>query len=383
MPVYNRAKLSFDYGKGAYLYNKNGAYLDFCSGIAVTAFGHSHPYLVQALTDQAQKLWHCSNLFEIPLQQKLADKLINFSFADSVFFTNSGVEAIECGFKLIRKYFDDQGAPHRYRIISCINSFHGRTLAAISAGGQDKYKQGYAPYVDGFDHVPFGDSDALAQAITPETAAILIEPIQGEGGMAAASESYLKTLREIANQHNLLLFFDEIQCGVGRTGRFFAFEWANIKPDLVAIAKGIGSGFPLGACLATQKIATAFQPGNHGTTFGGNPLAMAVGNAVMDLITANGFLENIQEKSKILFIKLDRLKNKYPHIIMDIKGKGLMLGLKLHVSNTDFVNTLRDNHLLTVTAGDNVVRLLPPLIINDTEIDEAIAIIDATCQQWH
>jgi acetylornithine/N-succinyldiaminopimelate aminotransferase len=386
MNTYARSELAFERGEGAWLIAVDGRrFLDFASGIAVTALGHCHPHLVKALEEQAHKIWHSSNLYRVPGQEKLAERLVAASFAQrtggQVFFGNSGVEAIECGLKLVRKYHDDFGDPARYRVIACEGSFHGRTLAGLAAAGNEKYLKGYAPTVEGFDHVPFGNLNELRAKIGPETAAILVEPVQGEGGMRAGSVEYLKGLRAVCDEFGLLLFFDEVQCGMGRTGKLFAHEWAGVTPDIVATAKGIGGGFPLGACLATGKVAAAFGPGAHGTTFGGNPLAMAVGNAVLDVILAPGFLAGVAKKGERLAKGVAQLVDKHQDVFVDFRGKGLMLGLKCVGSNTEMVERLRRCGLLTVGAGDNVVRLLPPLIITDSEIDQALDMIDRAAQE--
>jgi acetylornithine/N-succinyldiaminopimelate aminotransferase len=383
MPTYQRAEIAFERGEGAYLFAADGRrYLDFASGVAVTALGHSHPHLVAALTDQAKKVWHLSNLYTIPGQQRLAERLVAASFADSVFFCNSGAEAIECGLKLTRKYHDETGAPARYRVITIEGAFHGRTLATIAAGGQEKHLKGFAPVVDGFDKVAFGNMNELRAAITGETAAILIEPVQGEGGMRPAPAEYLQALRNVADEYGLLLYFDEVQCGMGRTGKLFAHEWAGVEPDIVATAKGIGGGFPMGACLAKEKVAKTLTPGSHGSTFGGGPLAMAVGNAVLDVLLADGFLVNVERMGRMLRQRAEALVKRHPNVLVDVRGAGLMLGLKCAVPNTEMMNKLRDAGLLTVGAGDNVVRLLPPLIIDQTHIEEALAILDKVCGAW-
>ena len=382
MNTYARSQLAFERGEGAYLITAEGRrYLDFASGIAVTALGHSHPHLVKTLSEQAAKLWHVSNLYRIPDQERLAERLVAASFADQVFFGNSGAEAIECGLKLIRKWQDDFGDGKRYRVIACEGSFHGRTLATLAAAGNEKYLKGYAPYVEGFDHVPFGNLNELRQKIGAETAAILVEPVQGEGGMRAGSVEYLQGLRQVCDEYGLLLMFDEVQCGMGRTGKLFAHEWAGITPDIVATAKGIGAGFPMGACLATNRVAAAFGPGNHGTTFGGNPLAMAVGNAVLDIMLAPGFLGQVAKTGEHLTVKLDQLVRQYPAIYSERRGKGLIQGLKCQVTNTELVEKLRDLGLLTVGASDNVLRLLPPLIITESEIDAAVRLLAAAASE--
>jgi acetylornithine/N-succinyldiaminopimelate aminotransferase len=383
MPTYQRAEIAFERGEGAYLFATDGRrYLDFASGIAVTGLGHSHPHLVAALTEQAKKVWHLSNLYQIPGQQRLAERLVSASFADSVFFCNSGAEAIECGLKMTRKYHDGNGTPERYRVITVEGAFHGRTLATIAAGGQEKHLKGFDPIVDGFDKVAFGNMNELRAAITGETAAILIEPVQGEGGMRPASAEYLRALRSVADEFGLLLFCDEVQSGMGRTGKLFAHEWAGIEPDIVATAKGIGGGFPMGACLAKEKVANALVAGSHGSTFGGGPLAVACGNAVLDILLADGFLANVERMGRLLRARLEALVKRHPAILVDVRGMGLMLGLKCAVPNTDMVNRLREAGLLTVGAGDNAVRVLPPLIVEESHVEEALAILDKVCAAW-
>lgn len=376
MPTYARIDIMFDHGEGPYLFATNGErYLDFAAGIAVCSLGHSHPALVKALTDQAQKLWHVSNLYRIPGQERAAELLVANTFADTVFFSNSGAEAIECGIKMIRRYHSDQGHPEKFRVITVEGGFHGRTLATIAAGRQEKHLAGFAPMVDGFDQVPFGNLNELRNAISPETAGILVEPIQGEGGIRAADLDYLRQLRATADEFGLLLMFDEVQTGVGRTGKLFAHEHAGVTPDVMAAAKGLGGGFPIGACLATEKAATAMSAGSHGSTFGGNPLAVAVAEAVLTTILADGFLDRIKPISDHLWDGLLTLQKRHPTVIHDVRGAGLMLGIK--VSDVPgMVATLRDHHMLTVPAGDSVVRLLPPLIIDKSHADEALAAID-------
>ena len=377
LPTYARAPVAFERGEGAWAITADGQrYLDFGAGIAVNALGHAHPHLVKALTEQAQRIWHTSNLYSMPDGEKLARRLCEATFAERVFFTNSGAEANECAIKMARKYHAAQGHPERYRIVTFEGAFHGRTLATIAAGGQQKYIDGFGPKVDGFDQVPFDDEKALRAAITPETAALMIEPIQGEGGLRSVPMRFLKLLRELCDEHGLLLIFDEIQTGVGRTGKFFAYEHNGVAPDIMAIAKGIGGGFPMGACLATEAAAAGMVLGTHGTTFGGNPLAMAVGNAVLDVILEPGFIERVAQVSLRLKQSLAELKDKHPDVIEEIRGQGLMLGLKLRTPNTDFVAEARAVGLLVVAAGDNVVRLLPPLIIGDAEVSEALARLD-------
>jgi acetylornithine/N-succinyldiaminopimelate aminotransferase len=378
LPTYARADLAFERGQGSYLFTADGQrYLDFGSGIAVNALGHSHPHLVATLKDQADKLWHVSNLFRIPGQERLAERLVASTFADTVFFTNSGAEALECAIKMTRKFQSHEGRPERFRIVTFEGAFHGRTLATIAAGGQAKYLEGFGPKVEGFDQVPFSDLAATKAAIGPETAGILIEPIQGEGGVRVASHEFLRAVRALCDEQGLLLVFDEVQCGVGRTGKLFAHEWAGVTPDVMAVAKGIGGGFPMGACLATERAAAGMTAGTHGSTFGGNPLAMAMGNAVLDVVTAPGFLESVQTTALRLKQQLAMLKDEYPGVIEEIRGEGLLLGLKCRVPNTDMVVALRDRHMLAIGAGDNVVRILPPLIAGEAEIGEAVAAIGA------
>ncbi|HYC05360.1 MAG TPA: aspartate aminotransferase family protein [Azospirillaceae bacterium] len=383
MPTYARIDVVFERGEGSYLYDTTGRrFLDFTSGIAVNALGHAHPYLVRRLGEQAAKLWHTSNLFRVAGQESLAERLVEHSFADTVFFTNSGVEAWECGVKLVRKYQYETGHPERHRIISVGGAFHGRTMTAIAASGQEKMVKGFGPLIDAFDQVAFGNMNELRAAIGPNTAAVMVEPILGEGGIREADVDYLQELRRVCDEFGLLLFLDEIQTGVGRTGKLFAHEWAGITPDVMCIAKGIGGGFPLGACLATEKAAVGMTAGTHGTTFGGNPLATAVGNAVLDVILAPGFLEGVQETGASLKAGLDDLVARHPSVLAEARGRGLMLGLKCVVPVADMVTRLRDNGMLVVSAADNVIRILPPLTIGGTEIAEALAILDKTCREF-
>ena len=379
--TYDRFDIAFERGEGAWLHASDGRrFLDFGGGVAVTALGHCHPHLVEALTSQAQQLWHCSNLYRIPEQERLAERLAQLTFADAAFFCNSGAEAIECGLKLTRKYQQVVvGASERYRVITFAGAFHGRTLATIAAGGSEKYLEGFAPAMDGFDHLPFGDLEAVRAAIGPNTAGILVEPIQGEGGIRAASAAFLHGLRKLADAHGLVLFFDEVQCGIGRTGRLFAHEWAGVTPDVMAIAKGLGGGFPLGACLATARIAAAFAPGSHGSTFGGNPLATAVGNAVLDVVADDAFLARVRTTGTILHDGLSALAARFPGVIAEVRGSGLMLGMRCVIPNRTLVAALIAGGLLSVPAGENVVRLLPPLTIGTAEVDEALRIIEQTC----
>ena len=380
LPTYARAQVAFDRGEGVRVFTPEGEeYLDFGAGVAVTSCGHAHPHLVKALTDQAQRIWHTSNLYQMPGQEMLAQRLTEATFADTVFFTNSGAEALECSIKMARKYHAAQGHPEKFRLITFEGAFHGRTLATIAAGGQAKYIEGFGPKVDGFDQVPFGDIEAVKAAITEATAGMLIEPIQGEGGIRPVPNEFLRALRSLCDEHGLLLLFDEVQCGIGRTGKLFAHEWAGVTPDIMAIAKGIGGGFPLGACLATENAAQGMTAGTHGSTFGGNPLATAVGNAVLDVVMAPGFLEGVQDRSLYLKQKLAALKDAHPTVIEDIRGFGLMMGIKCKVPNTELQAAAMDEHLLTIGAGDNVVRLLPPLVVADSDIDDAIGRLDRAC----
>ena len=377
LPTYAHADVAFERGDGVYLFDTEGRqYLDFASGIGVDALGHAHPKLVHALCEQAQKLWHCANLYRIPAQERLAERITSVSFADSVFFCNSGVEAIECGIKMTRRYHHENGAPERYRILTFEGAFHGRTLAAIAAGGQSKHLEGFGPPVDAFDQVPFKDINALKKAIRPETAAILVEPIQGEGGVRALDIENLKNLRNVADKFGLLLFLDEVQCGMGRTGKLFAHEWAGITPDILATAKGLGGGFPIGACLANERVASAMTVGSHGSTFGGNPLATTVANTVFDVLLAEGFLSHVQQMGSALLARLSKLVKVMPKAFTEVRGMGLMIGLQTIPPCREMVAAFRREGLLTVAAGDNVVRLLPPLIIEETHIDEAVSILE-------
>ena len=379
MPTYARSDITFDRGEGAYLYADDGRrYLDFSSGIAVTALGHSHPHLVEAIKAQAEKLWHVANLYQIPEQERLAERLVANSFADTVFFNNAGAEALECGIKLVRKYQHETGHPERYRMICCEGAFHGRTLATIAAGGQEKHLAGFGPPMDGFDHVPFGNLNEMRAAVTAETAGILIEPIQGESGIRPADDDYLRGLRAAADEFGLLLFYDEVQCGMGRTGKLFAHEWSGVTPDVLATAKALGGGFPVAACMATENAAQGMGVGSHGSTFGGNPLAMAVANAVLDVMLADGFLDNVVKMGEALARGLETVAAAHPNAIEEVRGSGLLRGIKLAGDSREMVSTLRDNGLLTVAAGDNVIRMLPPLIVEQAQIDEAMAIIDRT-----
>ncbi|MCG8558630.1 MAG: aspartate aminotransferase family protein [Hyphomicrobiales bacterium] len=382
LPTYARTDLVFEQGEGVYLTTTSGeTFLDFGAGIAVTALGHAHPALVAALTEQAGKLWHTSNLYRVAGQERLAEKLIAATFADKAFFANSGAEAVECAIKMARKYHSHNGAPERYRLITFDNAFHGRTLATIAAGGQPKLLDGFGPAVDGFDTLPLGDLEAVEGAIGEETAGILIEPLLGEGGVQAVPWQFLRDLRALCDVNGILLLLDEIQTGMGRTGKLFAHEWADMAPDIMAVAKGLGGGFPVGACLATDAAAAGMTAGSHGSTFGGNPLAMAVANAVVDTILAPGFLEHVEAMALLFRQKLARLKDEHGDVIEEVRGEGLMLGLKTRPPNQDVVAALIEERMLTVPAGDNVVRLLPPLIVTDAEIDDACDRISAACRR--
>ncbi len=382
MPTYGDRTLAIERGEGVYLFDSQGRrYLDFAAGIAVCILGHAHPHLVKALQDQAAKLWHCSNLFRIPGQERAGERLVAGTFADTVFFANSGAEAIECGLKMVRKYHDTTGNPERYRVITVEGAFHGRTLATISAGRQAKVIQGFEPLVEGFDQVPFGNLNALKGAITAETGAILVEPVQGESGIKPMDADYLRAVRQVCDEFGLLMMVDEIQSGMGRTGRLFAHEWAGVRPDIAAVAKGLGGGFPVGACLATEKAAAGMTAGSHGSTFGGNPLAMAAVNAVLDIVLEPDFLPRVERISAILREELEAVAGRHPGVIAGLRGTGLMLGLKSAVPNADLIAALQEEGLLTVPAGDNVVRLLPPLIIEESHVREATDMIDRACRK--
>ena len=383
---YNRKKISFKYGKGSYLYSTDGKkYLDFVSGIAVNALGHAHPKLVKTIRDQSKKLWHVSNAFQIPEGEKLAKKLCQKTFADYVMFQNSGAEATEASIKVARRYFYSIGKPNKNRILCIKNSFHGRTIASIFASGSKKMTEGFGPKVPGFDHIEFKNSKPrfpnLRNKIKKDTAAVMVETILGEGGVKPIPNTCLKYLRKICNEKKILLICDEVQSGISRSGDFFAFEESKIKPDITPIAKGIGGGFPIGAVLMNKKVAAGMTPGTHGSTFGGNPLAMAVGNAVMDIVSSKKFLNNVKKSSKYSFSKLNKLKEKYPNIIKEIRGRGLLIGVQLSTDQTKFIKKLMDNRLLTIRAAENVVRILPPLNVKRQEINIALKIIDKVCSE--
>jgi len=383
LPTYNRADVAFVRGEGAYLFAEDGRrYLDFGAGVAVNAFGHANPKLIAALSEQANRLWHTSNLYRVPGQETLSKRLVDNTFADTVFFTNSGAEACECAFKMARRFHFVSGHPERFRIITFKGAFHGRTMAGIAAGGQEKYLEGFGPKVDGFDQVPPNDLKTLEAAITPATAALMIEPIQGEGGLTPILPEFLRALRRICDERGLLLIFDEIQCGVGRTGKLFAYEWLGVEPDIMCVAKGIGGGFPLGACLATAEAAKGMTAGTHGSTYGGNPLGMAVGNAALDLVLAPGFLAHVESVGNYLRQQLAGLIAEHPAVFEELRGQGLMLGLKLRVPNTDFVTAARKQGLLIVGAGENVVRLLPPLIVTEEQVRDAVKLLSTAAAEF-
>lgn len=380
LPVFARADVAFERGEGPWLIATNGdRYLDFTSGVAVNALGHAHPHLVAAVQAQAAKLWHVSNLFTIPEGERLATRLCDASFADVAFFCNSGAEAMEAAIKMARKFQAVNGKPERYRLITFEGAFHGRTLATLAAGGQQKYLEGFGPRVEGFDQVPLGDLDAVKKAIGPETAGIIIEPWQGEGGVRAADPTFFRALRQLCDDNKLVLVFDEVQTGMGRTGTLFAYEKTGVEPDIMALAKALGGGFPMGACLATVAAAAGMTPGTHGSTFGGNLLAAAAGNATLDVMLAPGFFDHVQRASLVLKQKLASIVDRYPDVVDEVRGDGLLIGLKAVVPAGDLVGALRDEKLLTVGAGENVVRLLPPLIVTEAEIEDAVSRVERVC----
>ena len=380
---YNRKKISFTKGKGSYLFSTNGKkYLDFIQGIAVNSLGHAHPKLIKTLNNQSKKLWHISNAFIIPEGEELAKKIAKKTFADFVIFQNSGAEATETAIKVARRYFYSIGKPNKNRVICIKNSFHGRTLAAIYASGSKKMTEGFGPKVSGFDHFKFGDHKALKKLITKNTAAVMVETIMGEGGIKVIPDWCLKGLRKLCNKKNVLLILDEVQCGIGRTGDFFAFEKSKVKPDIVPIAKGIGGGFPIGAVLMSKKVSAGMTPGTHGSTFGGNPLAMKIGTTVLDIITKKSFLKNVKRNSQYFLKELNKIKEKYPNIIKEIRGRGFLIGLQLYNDQTDFIKKLMDNKLLTIRAAENVVRILPPLNVKKSEIDQALNILTKVCSRY-
>jgi acetylornithine/N-succinyldiaminopimelate aminotransferase len=383
LPVYRRSDITMVRGEGVYLYADTGKeYLDFAAGIAVNSLGHSHPKLVEALKEQAEKLWHCSNLYFTDGLIKLADRLIDHSCADKVFFCCTGLEAVECGIKMTRRYHYIKGNPQKNRIITMEGGFHGRSLATIFAGGNKAIQEGFEPRVDGFEQVAFNDIEVIKEAITEETAGVLIEPIQGEGGVRVADKAYLHALRDLCHAHDILLFFDEIQCGMGRSGALFIHEQMDVKPDIISIAKGIGSGFPLGACLANDKAASGMTPGSHGSTYGSNPLAMAVGNAVLDIMLEEGFISHVVRMGALLKQQLTKLSSQHPSLVKEVRGEGLILGLVLEVDNYAFCEALRHAGLLTAAATNNTIRIVPPLIIQEKHVEKAVSIINEVCEQW-
>ena len=385
MPTYGRWDVAVDRGEGCYLYATDGRkFLDFTSGIAVTSLGHCHPHLIKAVTEQAQKLWHSSNLFQIPGQQRLAERLTANSFADTVFFNNSGAEAVELSIKVARKYQSETGHPERYRVIGCHGSFHGRSFATLAAAGAEGYLKGFGPPMDGIDHVAFNNLNEMRAAVSDQTAAILVEPVQGEGGVRAPSADYLRGLRAICDEYGLVLVYDEVQCGMGRTGKLFAHEWAGVAPDVMAVAKALGNGFPIGACLATEKAAIGMVAGSHGSTFGGNPMAVACGNAVLDVMLEPSFFERTQRLARLLQNKLEALIGAYPKLFAELRGSGHLLGIRCQPALTagDFVAKLRAEGLLCLTAGDNVLRILPPLVAGEREIEEGLGILHKVAKEW-
>ncbi len=379
---YNRRKIAFKRGKGSFLYATNGKkYLDFVQGIAVNSLGHANPYLIRAINKQAKKVWHVSNAFIIPEGERLAKRLTQKTFADKVIFQNSGTEATEAAIKIARRYFYLKGKPNKNRVLCIKNSFHGRTIAAIFASGSKKMIEGFGPKAGGFDHFRFGDNKSLKKAINNKTAAIMVETVMGERGIKVIPDWWLRELRKICNKKKILLILDEVQCGIGRSGNFFAFENSRVKPDIVPIAKGIGGGFPIGAVLMTKKVASSMTPGSHGSTFGGNPLAMSVGNAVLDQIFKKGFLKNLKKISKYFHAELNKIRNAHPKLIKEVRGVGLLIGLQLCKDQKKFIQKLENNKLLTIRAGENVVRILPPLNVKKSEIDFALKIIRKVCKE--
>ncbi len=376
MPTYNRADLAFERGQGAWLFATDGRrFLDFGAGIATSSIGHGHPHLVQAIAEQAARVMHTSNLYRVPEAERLAARFVEATFADSVFFCNSGAEANEGLVKMIRRSMHESGRPERYRVVCFDGAFHGRTLAMLAATGNKKYLAGFGPEVDGFDHVPFNNMNALRDAIGPETAGVLLEPVQGEGGIRPASLQYLRDVRAMCDEYGLVMGLDEVQCGMGRTGKLFAHEWAGIEPDVMSIAKGIAGGFPMGAVLAKEHVAKVLVPGTHGTTFGGNPLACAAANAVLDVVLAPGFLAEVDRKARRLWFALEGVVREYPSVLLDVRGAGLILGLKAAGPNGELQSAFMAEGLLTVAAGDNVVRLVPPLVLTDADVDTAVEMI--------
>jgi acetylornithine/N-succinyldiaminopimelate aminotransferase len=383
MPTYGRWDVAVERGEGCWLWSTDGRkFLDLTSGIAVTSLGHCHPHVIEAITKQAGTLWHSSNLFRIPGQERLAQRLVENSFADTVFFNNSGAEAVELSIKVARKYQSETGHPEKYRVIGTGGSFHGRSFATLAAAGAQAYLKGFGPVMDGFDQVSFNNLNEMRAAVTPETAAILVEPVQGEGGVRAPSEDYLRGLRAICDEYGLLLVYDEVQCGMGRTGKLFAHQWAGVTPDIMAVAKALGNGLPIGACLATEKAAVGMVPGTHGSTFGGNPMSVAAGNAVLDVMLAPGFFDGVNKTAAKFRARLEEYTGSYPKLFDSVRGAGLLLGIKCVVPAGDVVTKLRSEGLLVLTAGDNVLRILPPLVIGDSEIDAALDIMHKVAREW-
>ena len=381
-PTYARYDVAFERGEGAWLFDADGRrYLDFATGIAVNALGHCHPKMVAAVKRQAERLWHVSNLYRIPEQERVAARLTENSFADAVFFCNSGAEAVEAGLKTVRRFHHEKGDSRRWRVVTMEGAFHGRTLAELAAGRQDKHLAGFGPPVDGFDQVPFADLEAMKRAVTDETAAILVEPVQGEGGVRPMPPGHLRALRGIADAAGALLFYDEVQTGMGRTGRLFAYQWDGVAPDVMAVAKGLAGGFPVGACLASATVAGAMTAGSHGSTFGGNPLAMAAAGAVLDVVLEDGFLDGARRIAGLLNQRLGAVAAAHPGIVEEVRGLGLLIGLKCAVPAGGLVDALRDDGLLTVPAADNVVRFLPPLVAGEDHVDEAARILDGVCRR--
>ena len=380
MPTYARADLAFERGEGVFLFTADGRrFLDFASGVAVTSLGHGHPHLTAALHAQVDKVLHTSNLYRIAGQERLAQRLVEASFASSVFFCNSGAEAVECALKVARRYHQKNGRPERYRVVTTANSFHGRTMTTISASKNEKHIDGFLPIVDAFDQVPFGNLNALRAAITDKTAAIIVEPVQGEGGIHVADPEYLRGLRKAADEFGILLLYDEVQTGVGRTGKLFAYEWSGAAPDVLALAKGLGGGFPIGACLASDKVTAVMAPGTHGSTFGGNPLACAAANAVLDIVMDEKFLAHVRDMGKLLVERLRKVVAAHPHVLKDVRGLGLLVGVEAIATNSDLVRKMEEKGLLTVGAGSNVVRFVQPLVVEPQHIDDAVSIFDAVC----
>ena len=380
LPAYARVGLAFERGEGAWLWATDGErYLDFASGVAVNALGHSHPHVVEAIAEQAKRLIHVSNLYRIPEGERLADRLCAATFADTVFFANSGAEAMECVIKMVRKYQSANGNPERYRIVTFEGAFHGRTLATLAAAKNKKHLDGFGPVMDGFDQAPLGDIEAVKRAIGPETAGILVEPVQGEGGVRTAPPQFFKALRQICDDRGLLLAFDEVQTGIGRLGDLFGYQLLGVTPDIMALAKGLGAGFPIGACLATAEAAKGMTPGTHGSTFGGNLLAMAAGNAVLDVVTKPGFLDHVRNMTRLFKQRLAEIKDRHPSVIAEVRGEGLLIGLRCEMPSGELVDACRAEKLLTVGAGENVVRLLPPLIVSEDEIADAVVRLDRAC----